>query len=334
MNMREGEAMASRVPDRFAANGPHAVEFSFTITCYNEEDSIEEFNSRLSSAVRALGRTFEIIYVNDGSDDRTFEKLKAIYEKTDEVFAIVDLFRNVGQMNALTAGITLMRGRHLVVLDSDLQLDPEDFPLLVEEFDKGYDMVSGHRVQRNDPLFRRLASVAVNGLIRMLMPYTPSDFGCTFKIFEGKIVRAFNYGPYSPFRPAEFMDSFQRCSEVPVKHHARRYNSSGWRLSRLIAYAVDNLLGITPRPFQFLAAGFLLAAVALITAIVVMLATGWLPEQGHASMFHILLIMLINLFITTGLLMGVNEFVIRNHMLLRQRPAYIVREEYRRDQDD
>ena len=127
-----------------------APEFSAIITCYFEEKSIDEFHARLSRALESLGRTYEILFVNDGSTDKTFEKLEAIFERDPHVAAVLDLFKNSGQAAAMTAGFTHARGRHFIFMDSDLQLDPAELPRLVAKYDEGCDLVSGFRKNRKD----------------------------------------------------------------------------------------------------------------------------------------------------------------------------------------
>ena len=129
-------------------------EFSVIVACFNEEESIPEFGSRLSAAMDGLGRPYEIIYVNDGSRDGTFRALERLFEKDERVSAVIDLFNNSGQEAAITAGFELARGNKYILIDSDLQLEPEEIPLLVAEHDKGYDIVNGHRWRRKDPLPR------------------------------------------------------------------------------------------------------------------------------------------------------------------------------------
>ncbi len=118
------------------------VELSVVISCYFEELTVDEFHARLSAVLESLGRSYEIIFVNDGSSDDTFGHLEAISEKDPKVTAIVDLMKNAGQSNAKTPGVMLARGRGVVMIDSDLQLDPEDLPYLVVMWDDCYDLVS------------------------------------------------------------------------------------------------------------------------------------------------------------------------------------------------
>ena len=126
------------------------VDFSILISCYFEEQSIQEFYSRLSSTLQEMGRSYAIIFVNDGSTDRTFEELKKIYDSDPNVTAIVDFYKNAGQSNAKTPGVILGSGKAFVLIDSDLQFDPEELPLLVEQYDRGYDVVTGYRKKRKE----------------------------------------------------------------------------------------------------------------------------------------------------------------------------------------
>src|SRR5450755_2726558 len=133
----------------------HPPNLSVIITCYFEERSIDEFYSRLRKTLEGCGRSFEIVFVNDGSTDRTWERLKDIHARSTKV-TVADLFANSGQLAAMTAGITLALGENMAFIDSDLQLDPEELTALLARFDEGYDVVSGARTIRQDSVFRRI----------------------------------------------------------------------------------------------------------------------------------------------------------------------------------
>ena len=137
-------------------------ELSAIISCYYEEKSIDEFYERLSKSLNSTKRSYEIIFVNDGSTDRTFEKQKQIFEKDAHVRVIIDFFKNAGQSAAMTAASIYARGKILFFSDSDLQLDPMELNLLLTEFDKGYDVVSGYRKSRKDSLLRILDSCIIS----------------------------------------------------------------------------------------------------------------------------------------------------------------------------
>jgi undecaprenyl-phosphate 4-deoxy-4-formamido-L-arabinose transferase len=322
-------SMASEKGNNTASPLQGLPEYSVIITCYYEEDSIEEFYSRLSQTLVSSGRSYEIIFVNDGSTDKTFDKLKAIYEKDSQVTAIVDLFRNVGQLGAMTAGISQARGKQFVFIDSDLQLDVEELPLLMAEFDKGFDIVSGCRKGRKDPLARKLTSKVANMIMRRVSGHKISDFGCTFKIYDGRLIRAFEFGPYKQFQTAYVYSRANTSKEIPVTHHPRKYGKSGWTFKSLSSFLMDNLVGMSKRPFQFLSLiCFLFAGVFLVRVL-----TAWvlpfsiLPEIEPGLILYTILL---HLLITIAILALIGEYVIRNYISLRKYPIYIIRDIFKR----
>jgi len=304
-------------------------EFSVVITCYYEEKSIEEFYSRLSQALALAGRSYEIIFVNDGSTDRTFDKLKTIYEKDPNVTAIVDLFRNVGQLGAMTAGITQAQGNHFVFIDSDLQLDVEELPLLMDEFDKGFDIVSGYRKNRKDSLMRKLTSRFANVIMRKVSGHNISDFGCTFKIYNGCLIRAFEFGTHKQFQTAYVYSRAKTCREVPVTHHPRKYGKSGWTFKSLSSFLMDNLVGASHRPFQWLSLICLLFAGVFMVRIILawLVPFSILPEITPGLILNMVFL---HLLVTVSILAAIGEYVIRNYITLRVYPRYIIRELHRK----
>ena len=206
------------------------IEFSVCITCYFEEKSIDEFYRRLSDTLESLNRPYELIFVNDGSRDGTWEKLKAIFAQDTRVHAVLDLFKNSGQQAGSTAAANEGRGKALVFIDSDLQLAPEDLPLLVAEYDRGFDLVTGYRENRKDSLFRIVPSKLANVIMRRASHSSVRDFGCTFKIFNATLVRAFQSGPQNLLNGVEMIAKIDRIAEVPVTHYPRRYGKGARRI--------------------------------------------------------------------------------------------------------
>lgn len=299
-------------------------EFSVIITCYYEEKSIEEFHARLTRSMQSLGRTFEIIFVNDGSTDGTFEKLKRIHEKDPYVSTIVDLFRNAGQVCAMSAGIAHARGRHFIFMDSDLQLDPEELPALVGTFDEGYDIVSGYRKDRHDTLSRRISSKLANMIMRKVSGHSLSDFGCTFKVYHGDLVRAFGFGPYKAWKTAYVFAKAQRVKEIPVAHHRRKYGKSGWTFKKLSMFFFDHIVGISRRPFQLLTFGCFFLAILFVVRILLawVLPFSVLPVVTPGLLLNFLFI---HLLIILGVLAAIGEYVLRNFVSAENDPIYIVR---------
>lgn len=305
-------------------------ELSVVVTCFVEEPTIDEFHARLSRTLDALGRSCEIVFVNDGSTDDTLARLEAIFERDPRVSVLIDLMRNAGQGAAITAGCAHARGRRIVLLDSDLQLDPEDLPRLVAEADRGADVVSGVRVDRQDPLGRRMASWLANIILRRVSRSELRDFGCTFKVLDARLVRAFEPGPFRPLRPPYLVAQARTCADVPVAHHPRRHGRSGWTFARLFEYAMDAVVGLSQRPFQILAGICFATALLFVLRILVspFLPRGILPEVTNGLILNA---MVFSLLIVVGVVCAVGEYVIRNYRALYAEPAYVVRSVRRRE---
>lgn len=304
-------------------------DFSVLITCHYEEKSIEEFHCQLKAALEKLRRPYEIIFVNDGSTDGTFDKLRAIFEKDPNVRVIMDLFKNSGQQAAITAAIEEAHGKAIVLLDSDLQLDPAELPLLVAEFDRGFDVVSGYRKNRKDSPLRVLPSKLANVIMRKASHSTFRDFGCTFKIYNARLVKAFNYGPHHVFSNVDLIAKAQRCREVPITHHPRKYGKSGWTFRKLWKYNTDNVVRLSERPFQLLAA-FCLGASALFVLRILFGAVLDFKVLDEVTNGLILNALVLTLLLLLAVLSLIGEFAIRCFISLQQTPAYIVREKIER----
>lgn len=300
-------------------------ELSVVISCFFEENSIDEFHSRLSKALIETGRSFEIIFVNDGSTDNTFGKLKYLFERYSHVSCVINFFRNFGQAAGYTAGIVESKGQHFLFLDSDLQLDPEQIPELLTRFDEGFDVVSGYRLHRKDPFRRILASKVSNLIMKRAAKSSLRDYGCTFKIFNGKLVRAFGLGTGKLFFPAEIIATATNVSEIPVRHHPRRFGKSGWTLKKLLDFNMDHLVNLSNHPFQYLS----YVTIFLATLFLLRIFLGFLvPISFLGDISHGLLLNSIFFFflIETAILCLVGEFVIRSFRFLQGKPAYIVKD--------
>jgi glycosyltransferase involved in cell wall biosynthesis len=303
---------------------PGEPEFSLIVTSYFEEDSLDEFYSRLRSAAESLGRPYEIVMVNDGSTDRTFEIMKEYFDRDPRVRVVIDFYRNAGQVNAMTAGLSHARGKAIVFMDSDLQLDPEELPLLVAEFDKGYDIVSGYRKDRKDSLLRKIPSQLANVVMRKVARHKLTDFGCTYKIYDAKLVRAFEFGPFKTWRTAYVFSRAQRCAEVSITHHERRYGSSGWTFSKLFGFYMDHLVGITERPFQLIS--LLTLGLAGLFALRILLA--WtipgtiLPVVTPGMILNAIAF---SFFVLLSVLSAIGEYVMRSYLISQRYPSYVIR---------
>ncbi len=299
-------------------------EFTVSLSCLNEERTIVEFIARLTAALRPLGRTFEIVAVDDGSSDNTFRVLQQLFESTLEVRSVLQLFRNSGQAAGVTAAICEARGNHIILMDSDLQLCPEDLPALIQKFDDGFDIVSGYRTERRDTLNRKIFSGLANAVLRRASRTQLRDFGCTIKIFHGALIRAARLGPFSPIRPAFILSLAGKIGEVPVTHHPRRVGKSGWTFSKLLGFFFDNLVGSRGTGFQKIAGWTCLAAIVILLRV---FADVWLKQRflKEVSNGLVLNIVFVWGFVSVALLCTVGEFVSRIFSHTIGKPAYVVR---------
>lgn len=310
-------------------DGEARPEISALVTCYYEEKTIDEFHARLSAALEKTGRSYEIIMVNDGSTDRTFEKLKDIFARDPHVACVMDMFRNAGQPAAVTAAMCEARGDIILSMDSDLQLDPADLPLLLAEYDKGMDVVSGYRKDRQDSLLRQWPSVLANIVMRKASGTNFRDFGCTFKLYNARLLRAFQFGPLNVFNPVTAIAAAARCVEVPVSHAPRKHGKSGWTFKKLWNYQMEQMVIMTEKPFQYIGFGALILAGLIMLRVV----GAWItPFQVLSQVTPGLLLnaMMIVFLVLLGCLCMIGEFSIRSFRASRNVPRYIVRECIRR----
>lgn len=228
-----------------------APALSVVVPMYNEEDSA----GPLVEAVRsALGDAYawELILVDDGSRDRTVERITAL-TAADPRVRLVRLARNYGQTPAMQAGFDAARGDVVVTMDGDLQNDPRDIPAVLARLDEGYDLVAGYRERRQDVfLKRRLPSLIANWLIRQATGVPIRDNGCSLKAFRRPVVDQLHlYSDMHRFIPAvAAATAGARITEMPVRHHARRFGQSKYGLSRIAKVLADLLVIIMIRSFR------------------------------------------------------------------------------------
>jgi glycosyltransferase involved in cell wall biosynthesis len=215
------------------------VELSVIVPLYEEEANLPVLYERLRAAVDALGRTYELIFINDGSTDRTGALIDALAETDDGVVAI-SFPRNFGQTAALLAGFDHARGRILVPMDGDLQNDPADIARLLEALDNGYDVVSGWRKQRHDPWTKVLPSRIANAVISRVSGVRLHDYGCSLKAYRREVLEGVDlYGEMHRFVPIYATWRGARVTEIPVTHHPRSGGRSKYGLERVIKVLLD-----------------------------------------------------------------------------------------------
>jgi glycosyltransferase involved in cell wall biosynthesis len=219
---------------------PTEPDISIVIPVYNEGQNIVLLHEKLGSVLSSLNQTHEILFVDDGSLDDTLNQLKKIAQKDSKV-KVLALSRNFGQTAALSAGIDYCRGKIIIPMDGDLQNDPEDIVSLLSKLEEGYDVVSGWRKDRKDPLLsRRLPSVIANKIISVLGGVRLHDYGCTMKAYRKDILKNIRlYGEMHRFIPIYAHWIGARVSEIPVHHHARKFGTSKYGMSRILKVILD-----------------------------------------------------------------------------------------------
>jgi glycosyltransferase involved in cell wall biosynthesis len=266
------------------------IDVSVVVPVYNEVESVELLVQKLAEALPRLNRTWEAVLVDDGSTDGTWPKLKALAGSCKGL-RLVRLRRNFGQTAAMSAGFDHARGRIIVTLDADLQNDPDDIPLLIDELEKNdLDVVSGWRKNRQDTFInRRLPSILANDLISRFTGVRLHDYGCTLKAYRREVVQNLSlYGEMHRFIPALASWVGGTIGEVPVRHHPRRFGTSKYGISRTIRVVLDLitvnfLLRYSTRPIQIFGRIGLYALVAGLLLMAVMVLPHLLYPFWHSS---------------------------------------------------
>jgi len=217
-----------------------APEISVFLPVYNEEPNLRPLHAKLDEALKALGRSAEIVYVDDGSTDDSLKILRDIAELDPRV-RVVALRRNYGQTAAMAAGIDAAKGDVLIPMDADLQNDPADITRLLKKLDEGYDVVSGWRKNRKDKMItRKIPSMLANRLISWIGGVPLHDYGCSLKAYRRESLQDVRlYGEMHRFIPIYAAWAGARVTEIPVEHHARTMGKSKYGLSRTIKVVFD-----------------------------------------------------------------------------------------------
>ena len=227
---------------------------SIVIPVFNEEDNVQLLYQQIRKVCESLQQSYEIVFVDDGSRDRTFEILEEIHSNDPRLKAI-RFRKNYGQTAAMAAGFEFARGEVVISMDGDLQNDPADIPRLLAKMDEGYDIVCGWRKNRQDKLWsRRVPSVVANWLIGKVTGVQIHDNGCSLKAYRASVIKNVTlYGEMHRFIPAMSTLAGARIAEIPVNHHPRRFGKSKYGIGRVWRVALDiitvkTLTGFASRP--------------------------------------------------------------------------------------
>ena len=309
------------------------VELTVVIPIRNEEASLVELHREFTETLTAWGRPYEIIVVDDGSTDQSFQILTRL-QAADARLRVIRFRRNFGQTAAFAAGFAHARGRLIVTSDGDLQNDPRDIPAMIEMLEGRFDIVCGWRKDRKDALIsRRLPSTLANGLISTVTGVHLHDYGCSLKVFRAEIVKDMKlYGEMHRFLPAIASEQTSSIGEMVVNHRARKYGHSKYGIGRTVRVVLDLLtvkflLSYSTRPLQiFGPIGF---AIGLMGSVI----GGWLAYQritGTATAGWLALMFLSILLMVTGgqlVMLGLlAELQVRTYHESQNKSIYVIRD--------
>ena len=321
--MTETEAVVGR--DDVEAEMP-APDVSVVVTLYNEVDCVEELYRRTLAALDPGHRSFELIFVDDGSTDGTFAALERIHAADPRVRA-VRFKRNFGQHPAMHAGLSRARGDIFVTMDGDLQNAPEDIPRLVEAVEAGNDVASGTRATREDPWGRALPSRLVNGMLRRFTGVPISDFGCAFNAYRrGALEPMLGSIGKQKFTKALVLSGGASVVEVDVAH-APRLDSSRYSPMRLIRMALHVLVGFWPQPIQWIGVTLGIVCTLLATGLGAYGIVFWVRESNFPGPLFGGVAVLYVLGIQGLILAVVGEYLGRIQRDVEGRPLYVVERE-------
>lgn len=310
-------------------NERNPVRVSVVLPVFNEEQNLEELHGRLEAI---LGPDAEFIFVDDGSSDGSYAKLREIAARDYRV-RLIRFRRNFGQTAALSAGIDHARGEIIVPMDSDLQNDPMDVPRLLEKLDEGYDVVSGWRVRRRDPLHRRLPSMIANRLISLISGVRLHDYGCSLKAYRRDVLQGVRlYGEMHRFVPIYASWQGARVAELPVEHHPRTRGQSNYGLERTVKVVLDMIVvkflsAYATKPIYVFGGFGLLSLLASVPVFAVMVYWKVTGEKTFIQTPLPLVIVMLILVGCLSLLLGlVAELTVRTYYESQGKATYSIRE--------
>lgn len=313
----------------------NAPELSLFLPVFDEEENLRPMHAKIQEALESLGKTAEIIYVDDGSRDKSLQILKELALKDSRV-RVISLRRNYGQTAAMSAGIDAATGDILIPMDADLQNDPKDIARLLDKLNEGYDVVSGWRKNRKDKLvMRKIPSWIANSIISKIGGVPLHDYGCSLKAYRRDVIQDVKlYGEMHRFIPIYASWAGARVTEIPVDHHARTMGKSKYGISRTLKVVFDLITikfmaSYQTKPIYVFGAfgmiAFLLSIIAGIWAAFLKIFEGTSFILTPLPVITVVMLAISVQFFLMGLLA---ELLVRTYHESQDKRIYAVREKY------
>ncbi len=303
-----------------------ARKVSIVIPVFNEEGNLPTLLPRLLPALEAMGRPYEVVFVDDGSRDRSLELLRAAAAQHPGTVKVVELLRNAGQHMAIMAAFTETDGEYVITLDADLQNPPEEIPKLVAQMDAGHDVVGTVRAKRQDTFFRKAASRLVNRTTSVITGMRLNDYGCMLRGYHRDVVDVMTASDeVSTFIPALAQLYARRPVEIEVAHEERHEGESKYSLLKLVRLNFDLMTGFSVVPLQlFGLLGFLTAFFGLAFGVFLLVRRILVGAevQGVFTLFALAFLVMGVILAGVGI---VGEYVGRIYQQVRGRPRYLIR---------
>jgi glycosyltransferase involved in cell wall biosynthesis len=309
------------------------MNLSLVIPIYNEEENLPLLFDAIYNTMNTLGQSWEVILVDDGSQDNSLSVLKEYAQKDDEHVRVISFRRNFGQTAAIAAGLDYVQGEIIILLDADMQNDPADIPMLLAKLDEGYDLVSGWRKSRKDnALTRNFPSMVANWLISRVTGVHLHDYGCTLKAYRRDVLEGFRlYGEMHRFIPVFASSVGAKITEMPVNHHPRKFGKAKYGLERtakviLDLFTVKFLISYSSKPIYLFggAGGFLMIVSTIIMFYLFMRRIFFLVAIGNSPLLQMSAMFFILGF--QSILLGlIAELLVRTYHESQRKPTYTIR---------
>jgi glycosyltransferase involved in cell wall biosynthesis len=314
---------------------PERVAISIVIPLMNEQDSIRILFDRISEQLEKIGETYEVIFIDDGSTDNTFAVLKSLHGERPDIVRVVRFRRNFGKTPALVAGFDRARGEVVFTMDGDLQDDPQEIPRYIEKLNEGYDLVTGWKFPRLDPLSKTFPSRIFNGMVSKFTGVHLHDINCGFKAYRREVIEDPHlklYGDFHRFIPVIATSRGFRVAEIKVKHHPRQFGVSKFGAKRFAQGLIDlmNILFLTSymrRPLRLFAPlGFWCFVLGFLVDLFTVLRSYFLIHEPIHQQPMLFVGILLMIFGVQFFLAGLQSEMVR-HYAFQHGEEYSIRQE-------